>query len=94
MAKTAIVRSNPTETSPLLAAPAADPEAACTERNGTSHDAGKDANDLGNRIYIVLPAVAIGLLLSAVDQLITLASYTKMGNELNALNSVGWIATS
>lgn len=61
MAQTATVRSDPTETSPLLAAPAADPEAACDERNGPSNDAGKDANDLGNRIYIVLPAVAIGV---------------------------------
>ncbi|XWW97843.1 hypothetical protein V2A60_005830 [Cordyceps javanica] len=73
--------------------------AAAAAPNGTGQSA-QQADDadgvkqLGNRIYVLLPAVAIGLLLSALDQLITLASYTKMGNDLNALDSVSWIATS
>ncbi|TQS31779.1 hypothetical protein Golomagni_07929 [Golovinomyces magnicellulatus] len=46
------------------------------------------------KMHILVPALAIGLLLSALDQLITVASYAKMGNDLNALNSVGWVATS
>ncbi|KAH7162580.1 major facilitator superfamily domain-containing protein [Dactylonectria estremocensis] len=30
----------------------------------------------------------------AIDQLLTVATYTKIGNELNALNSTSWIATA
>lgn len=30
----------------------------------------------------------------AIDQLLTVATYAKIGNELNALNSTSWIATS
>lgn len=34
------------------------------------------------------------LYLVAVDQLLTVAAYAKIGNELNALNNMSWIATS
>lgn len=34
------------------------------------------------------------LYLVAVDQLLTVATYAKIGNELNALNNISWIATS
>lgn len=30
----------------------------------------------------------------AIDQLLTVATYAKIGNELNALNSTSWIATA
>jgi hypothetical protein len=30
----------------------------------------------------------------SIDQLLTIASYAKIGNELDALNSTSWIATS
>ncbi|KAJ4157991.1 uncharacterized protein LMH87_008538 [Akanthomyces muscarius] len=92
-----MAKSDPSETAPLLAPPVVDPEAAAPPPltgNGSQNGQVDGVKELGNRIYVLLPAVAIGLLLSAVDQLITLASYTKMGNDLNALNSVSWIATS
>jgi hypothetical protein len=30
----------------------------------------------------------------AIDQLLTVATYAKIGNELNALNNTSWIATA
>lgn len=102
-----MTKSDRSETSPLLAPrdddddDRHDPEANAaaaphSTSNGGAPNGGKDdgVKDLGNRIYVLLPAVAIGLLLSAVDQLITLASYAKMGNDLDALDSVSWIATA
>ncbi|ATY60303.1 MFS multidrug [Cordyceps militaris] len=59
-----------------------------------SEEMGQVRKDLGNRTYVLLPSVAIGLLLAAMDQLITLAAYAKIGNDLNAMNSMSWIATS
>ncbi|KAK8027430.1 hypothetical protein PG991_004486 [Apiospora marii] len=42
----------------------------------------------------LLPALAIGLFLVAMDQTLTIATYGKMGSDLNALNNTSWIATS
>lgn len=32
--------------------------------------------------------------LAAADQLLTVATYAKIGNELNTLNNTSWIATA
>ncbi|KAI1078440.1 MFS general substrate transporter [Whalleya microplaca] len=42
----------------------------------------------------LLPALAIGIFLVAMDQTLTIATYGKMGSDLNALNNTSWIATS
>ncbi|KAI1326050.1 MFS general substrate transporter [Xylariaceae sp. FL0255] len=42
----------------------------------------------------LLPALAIGIFLVALDQTLTIATYGKIGTELRALNSTSWIATS
>ncbi|OTB18035.1 hypothetical protein K445DRAFT_73822 [Daldinia sp. EC12] len=42
----------------------------------------------------LLPALAIGIFMVAVDQTLTIATYGKMGSDLNALNSTSWISTS
>ncbi|KAI1413734.1 MFS general substrate transporter [Hypoxylon sp. FL1857] len=42
----------------------------------------------------LFPAMAIGVYLVAVDQTLTIATYGRMGTELNALNSTSWISTS
>ncbi|KAI2626592.1 MFS general substrate transporter [Hypoxylon sp. NC1633] len=42
----------------------------------------------------LLPALAIGIFLVAMDQTLTFATYGKMGSDLNALNSTSWISTS
>ncbi|EKJ77119.1 hypothetical protein FPSE_02763 [Fusarium pseudograminearum CS3096] len=43
---------------------------------------------------ILLAAVGIGVYLASADQLIAVATYAKIGNELHALNNTSWIATA
>lgn len=46
------------------------------------------------QMHIILPALAIGVFLSAADQTVIVSSYGKIGSELNALNRTSWIATA
>ncbi|KAI0200433.1 major facilitator superfamily domain-containing protein [Astrocystis sublimbata] len=43
---------------------------------------------------VLAPALAIGLFLVGFDNTVTIATYGKIGSDLRALNSTGWIATS
>ncbi|KAH7023520.1 major facilitator superfamily domain-containing protein [Ilyonectria destructans] len=45
-------------------------------------------------MHVIFPAVGLGVYMVAIDQLLTVATYAKIGNELNALNSTSWIATA
>ncbi|KAI0971654.1 MFS multidrug transporter [Xylaria arbuscula] len=42
----------------------------------------------------LIPALAIGIFLVAVDHTLTIATYGRIGSELKALNSTSWIATA
>ncbi|KAI8635055.1 major facilitator superfamily domain-containing protein [Xylariaceae sp. FL1651] len=59
-----------------------------------------DINDDSSRpkhklnMAALLPALAIGIFLVALDQTLTIATYGKIGSDLRALNSTSWIATS
>ncbi|KAI9039022.1 putative MFS multidrug transporter [Aspergillus affinis] len=94
---------SPTETSPLLGpqsngnagqppstgAIPRDPESA------TQSDAqNKDAAENKNKLAYIVPAVSLGIFLSAADQTIIMASYGQIGSDLQALNLTSWIATS
>ncbi|KAF7514143.1 hypothetical protein GJ744_004468 [Endocarpon pusillum] len=46
------------------------------------------------KLKYILPALSIGILLSAADQTIIVSSYGSIGSELKALNLTSWIATS
>ncbi|KAK2679492.1 hypothetical protein RAB80_004673 [Fusarium oxysporum f. sp. vasinfectum] len=46
------------------------------------------------KLHLLIAAVGIGVYLAAADQLLTVATYAKIGNELNALNNTSWIATA
>ncbi|KAF2224596.1 MFS multidrug transporter [Elsinoe ampelina] len=46
------------------------------------------------RLPYILPAIAIGVFLSALDQTIIVSSYGHIGSDLHALNSTSWIATA
>lgn len=46
------------------------------------------------RLPWILPAIAIGVFLSAADQTIIVSSYGKIGSDLHALSSTSWIATA
>ena len=46
------------------------------------------------QLKILVPAMGIGVFLSAADQTIVASAYGKIGSELQALNNTSWIATS
>ncbi|GAD93448.1 MFS multidrug transporter [Paecilomyces variotii No. 5] len=46
------------------------------------------------QLKYIVPAISIGIFLSAADQTIIVASYGKIGSDLKALNLTSWIATS
>ena len=50
--------------------------------------------EVAARLYILGPAVGIGVFLCALDQLLVVATYAKIGSDLNALNNTSWIATA
>ncbi|KAF4511724.1 hypothetical protein G6O67_003496 [Ophiocordyceps sinensis] len=49
---------------------------------------------MAKRMHLILPAVGVGIYLVAIDQLLAVATGTKIGNELNSLNNMSWVATS
>ncbi|KAL4942045.1 hypothetical protein BDV06DRAFT_170518 [Aspergillus oleicola] len=57
-------------------------------------DASKDGSQNGTSLRYILPAISLGIFLSAADQTIIVASYGKIGSDLEALNLTSWIATS
>ncbi|KAH8423075.1 putative MFS multidrug transporter [Aspergillus melleus] len=92
---------DPTETSPLLGpqsngnAPSTgaiprDPESA--EQSDAAQN--KDAAENRNKLAYIIPAVSLGIFLSAADQTIIMASYGQIGSDLHSLNLTSWIATS
>lgn len=58
-----MAKSDASETSRLLAAPVVDPEAAASPvtSNGSHNGEADGVKELGDRIYVLLPAVAIGV---------------------------------
>ncbi|PKS06820.1 hypothetical protein jhhlp_006896 [Lomentospora prolificans] len=50
--------------------------------------------EMAARMHLLLPAIGIGIYLCAMDQMLTVASYAKIGSDLNALNSTSWVATA
>ncbi|KAF7117887.1 hypothetical protein CNMCM5793_007218 [Aspergillus hiratsukae] len=90
--------STPTETSPLLG-----PQSGNAPTNGAitnevlrDPEADQAKDDLRPRhsLRYILPAVSIGVFLSAADQTIIVASYGQIGSDLKALNLTSWVATS
>ncbi|KAM4054703.1 major facilitator superfamily protein [Hirsutella rhossiliensis] len=61
-------------------------------RDGDPRDG--DSPPMARKMHLFIPATGIGIYLVAIDQLLTVATYAKIGSELNALNSMSWIATS
>ncbi|KAI9797702.1 MAG: hypothetical protein M1833_005363 [Piccolia ochrophora] len=50
--------------------------------------------EVRERLWYMLPALAIGVFLAAADQTIVVSSYGRIGSELHALNNTSWIATA
>ncbi|KAM5351493.1 hypothetical protein ACJ41O_004216 [Fusarium nematophilum] len=86
---TSVPASAPSETSPLLGDSHGDAE------NGRAADQDVALRPaMAQKMHLLIPAVGIGVYMVAVDQLLTVATYAKIGNELNALNNTSWIATA
>ncbi|KAI1488110.1 major facilitator superfamily domain-containing protein [Biscogniauxia mediterranea] len=58
----------------------------------------KDVDEDGPKLQVnraaLLPALAIGIFLIALDQTLVIATYGKIGSDLRALQSTSWIGTS
>jgi hypothetical protein len=65
-----------------------------TARNGDAGVSRGGMPEVAAKMHLLLPAIGIGIYLCAVDQLLTVATYAKIGNDLNALNNISWIATA
>lgn len=50
--------------------------------------------EVKEKLKYILPAIGIGIFLSAADQTIIVSCYGKIGSELNALNKTSWISTA
>ncbi|EAW06458.1 putative MFS multidrug transporter [Aspergillus clavatus NRRL 1] len=88
----------PTETSPLLGPQTGNAPITGAISNNVLRDPEADSykDDLGPRYNLryIVPAVSIGVFLSAADQTIIMASYGQIGSDLKALNLTSWVATS
>ncbi|KAJ5582671.1 hypothetical protein N7535_001291 [Penicillium sp. DV-2018c] len=96
--------THPTETSPLLGSASATNAVS----NGTISEhhveSGEPAEieeqskqpfpDAQKQLKYIVPAISLGIFMSAVDQTIVMASYGQIGSDLKALNLTSWIATS
>ncbi|KAJ5184001.1 hypothetical protein N7492_001617 [Penicillium capsulatum] len=93
---------NASETSPLLGPTTVNPSLGAIpghEESGQTvlqtEDHGKQPfPDAQKQLKYIIPAISIGIFLSAADQTIIMASYGQIGSDLNALNLTSWIATS
>ncbi|KAJ6079316.1 hypothetical protein N7467_009069 [Penicillium canescens] len=92
---------SPTETSPLLGSSNG------TVSNGTIPDNNVESGvstqdeqvkepfpDAQKQLKYIVPAISLGIFLSAADQTIIMASYGQIGSDLKSLNLTSWIATS
>ena len=50
--------------------------------------------EMRKKLKYILPAIGIGIFLSAADQTIIVSCYGKIGSDLKALNKTSWISTS
>ncbi|BDD64118.1 hypothetical protein MPDQ_000539 [Monascus purpureus] len=62
--------------------------------HATEEEQAKGVIDARSQLKYILPAVSVGIFLSAGDQTIIMASYGQIGSDLQALNLTSWIATS
>ncbi|KAI1048324.1 hypothetical protein LB506_002487 [Fusarium annulatum] len=85
---------SPSEGSPLLEDRYHDDTPRNIENEQASDDDTPKALYSDKKLHLVVAAVGIGVYLAAADQLLTVATYAKIGNELNALNNTSWIATA
>ena len=65
------------------------------EEQVKNHDTGyQGMPEVRARLKYILPAVAIGIFLSAADQTLVVTMYGKIGSDLKALNKTSWVSTA
>lgn len=71
-------------------------EAHSSAENGNNNDGAgeQDVTKTTPKLHFLLPALAIGIFLSALDQTLIIATYAKMSSDLHALNRTSWISTA
>ncbi|KAJ5602106.1 hypothetical protein N7510_011640 [Penicillium lagena] len=86
----------PNETSPLLRAQgdAHPPSTGAIASQCDEEQAKEPFPDARKQLKYIVPAISLGIFLSAADQTIIMASYGQIGSDLKALNLTSWIATS
>lgn len=72
-----------------------------TENGGSGASGGEQAINareglpgMAKKMHFLMPAIAIGIFLSALDQTLIVATYAKMSSDLEALNRTSWISTA
>lgn len=50
--------------------------------------------EVKEKLKYILPAIAIGIFLSAADQTLIVTMYGKIGSDLEALNKTSWVSTA
>ncbi|KAI1502751.1 MFS general substrate transporter [Biscogniauxia marginata] len=93
----ALVKSNGTITASSETSSTAEDTEAGDVENGTpakDDDDDEDGPKLKVNKAALLPALAVGVFLIALDQTLVIATYGKIGSDLRALQSTSWIGTS
>jgi len=65
-----------------------------TVSNADSNPLFDGNEEAASKMWLLFPAVSIGVLLSAADQTLVVTTYARIGSELEALNNTGWIAAA
>lgn len=65
----------------------------CAPENGEGGGDDHGVPELAKKLHLLLPALAVGIFLSALDQTLIVATYAKMSSDLHALNRTSWIST-
>lgn len=69
-------------------------------KDGTDEESQDEASEYQGmpevkaKLKYILPAIAIGIFLSAADQTLIVTMYGKIGSDLKALNKTSWVATA
>lgn len=65
-----------------------------TVGNGGAGVAREGLPEMAQKMHFLLPAIGIGIFLSALDQTVIVATYARMSSDLEALNRTSWISTA
>ena len=70
------------------------PDAEAQEEEDRNQPSYEGMPDVKAKLKWIVPSISIGIFLAAADQTIIVASYGKIGSDLNSLSNMSWIATA